>query len=271
MDLSTAFQAFLLGIVEGITEFLPISSTGHLILVQDMLGFQGPAGELFPIVIQLGAILAVCWLYRVKLINTVLTLLRNSGAQHFTLNILIAFLPSAVIGVLAYKFIKQVLFSPLVVAIALIVGGIAILIIERLPSVTAPKVRYETIEAIPYSRALAIGFFQCISMIPGTSRAAATIMGALLVGVTREAAAEFSFMLAIPTMLGATAYDTYKNRATLSLEGMEIIAIGFVTAFIVALVVIRWMIGYVSRHGFAPFAYYRIVLGALMLGLLLLR
>ncbi len=271
MDLSTAFQAFLLGIVEGITEFLPISSTGHLILVQDMLGFQGPAGELFPIVIQLGAILAVCWLYRVKLINTVLTLQRNSGAQRFTFNILIAFLPSAVIGVLAYKFIKQALFSPLVVAIALIVGGIAILIIERLPSVTAPKVRYETIEAIPYSRALAIGFFQCISMIPGTSRAAATIMGAMLVGVSREAAAEFSFMLAIPTMLGATVYDTYKNRATLSLEGMEIIAMGFVTAFIVALFVIRWMIGYVSRHGFAPFAYYRIVLGALMLGLLLLR
>jgi undecaprenyl-diphosphatase len=271
MDLSTALQAVLLGIVEGITEFLPISSTGHLILVQDMLGFDGPAGELFPIVIQLGAILAVCWLYRFKLLTTVVSLFRSEGSRHFTINILLAFLPSAVIGVLAYKTIKQVLFSPLVVAIALILGGIAILVIERLPAVTKRRDHFTSIEGIPYGRALAIGFFQCISMIPGTSRAAATIMGALLVGVDRPTAAEFSFMLAIPTMLGATVYDTYKNRATLSLEGLEVIAIGFVVSFIIALLVVKWLIGYVSRHGFAPFAYYRIVLGTFMLGLLFMR
>jgi undecaprenyl-diphosphatase len=271
MDPATALQAIVLGIVEGITEFLPISSTGHLILVQDMLGFQGPAGELFPIVIQLGAILSVCWLYRVKLATTFFSLARSRGSQRFAANILLAFLPSAVIGVLAYRIIKQVLFTPLVVALALILGGIVILVIERLPAVRDRAAHTDSIESIPMGRALAIGLFQCISMIPGTSRAAATIMGALLMGVSRSTAAEFSFMLAIPTMLGATVYDTYKNRATLSLEGIEVIAVGFVAAFVVALVVVRWMIGYVSRHGFAPFAYYRITLGALMLVLLALR
>ncbi len=269
MDLTTTLQAVLLGIVEGITEFLPISSTGHLILFQDMLGFEGPPGELFPIVIQLGAILSVCWLYRAKLIATVAGLARDSGAQKFTVNMLLAFLPAAVIGVFAYKFIKGALFTPLVVAIALIVGGIAILIIERLPAARNP--RYDSIESVPYSRAFAIGLFQCLSMIPGTSRAAATIMGALLVGVTRPAAAEFSFILAIPTMLAATTYDIYKNRATLSAEGLELIAIGFVVSFIVALFVVKWLIGYVSRHGFTPFAIYRIVFGAAMLALIYFR
>ncbi len=266
MDLTTALQAVLLGIVEGVTEFLPISSTGHLILVQDFMGFQGPAGELFPIVIQLGAILSVCWLYRAKLIHTVATLFREKGAQAFTINILLAFLPAAIIGVFAYKTIKTALFNPTVVSIALIVGGIAIIIIERLP--IAKNARYDSIESIPAARALAIGFFQCVSMIPGTSRAAATIMGALLVGVTRQAAAEFSFILAIPTMLAATVYDLYKNRDTLSTEGLEVIAIGFVVSFIVALFVVRWLIGYVSRHGFTPFAIYRIVLGVVMLGII---
>ena len=271
MDLPTFLTAVFLGVVEGITEFLPVSSTGHLILVEDLLGFEGPPGKLFEIVIQLGAILSVCWLYRNKLIATLLTLTREPGAQRFTFNLLLAFLPAVVIGVFAYKTIKGVLMTPTVVAVALILGGIAILIIERLPSVKNPKVSYDSIEAIPGRRALAIGFFQCISMIPGTSRAAATILGALLVGVTRRAAAEFSFLLAIPTMLGAATYDVYKNRATLSLDGAEVIAVGFVVAFLVALVVVRWMIGFISRHGFAPFAYYRIAVGVMMLAILYMR
>jgi len=271
MAITPILMAAFLGVVEGVTEFLPVSSTGHLILVEDLLGFEGPPGKLFEIVIQLGAILSVCWLYRTKLIEIVRTLFRSTGAQHFTLNIILAFLPAAVIGAMAYRIIKEVLFNPWVVAVALIVGGIAILIIERLPSVKHPRVSYDKIEDVPPSRAFGIGLFQCLSMIPGTSRSAATIMGALLMGVTRSAAAEFSFILAIPTMLGATVLDIYKNRATLSWDGAELIAVGFVVAFIVALIVVRWMIAFISKHGFAPFAYYRIVIGALMIVILLNR
>jgi undecaprenyl-diphosphatase len=267
MDLTTVLQAAFLGVIEGITEFLPISSTGHLILVEDLLGFQGPAGKTFEIVIQLGAILSVVWLYRARLIDIVRKIFRSSRAQHYTRNILFAFFPSVIVGAAAYKFIKSVLFTPWVVSVALIVGGIAILVIER--AVKAPK--YTVIEDVPAGRALGIGLFQCVSMIPGTSRAAATILGALIVGMTRQAAAEFSFILAIPTMLAASVYDIYKNRDTLSLDGIGLIAVGFVVAFIVALIVVRWMIGFISRHGFAPFAYYRIVLGLVMIGILLTR
>ncbi|TAL02543.1 MAG: undecaprenyl-diphosphate phosphatase [Rhodospirillaceae bacterium] len=271
MAVSPVLMAAFLGVVEGVTEFLPVSSTGHLILVEDLLGFEGPPGKLFEIVIQLGAILSVCWLYRVKLIGIVRTLFQNAGSRRFTLNIVLAFLPAVVIGALAYRIIKEVLFNPWVVAVALIVGGIAILIIERLPSVTRPRISFNQIEDVPPLRAFGIGLFQCISMIPGTSRSAATIMGALLMGVTRSAAAEFSFILAIPTMLGATVFDIYKNRATLSVDGAQLIAVGFVVAFIVALFVVRWMIGFISKHGFAPFAYYRIAIGALMIVILLNR
>jgi len=271
MAVSAVVMAAFLGVVEGVTEFLPVSSTGHLILVEDLLGFEGPPGKLFEIVIQLGAILSVCWLYRNKLLEILRTLFQSPRARHFAINITLAFLPAMVIGAFAYKFIKDVLFSPWVVAVALIVGGIAILIIERLPSVKNPPVSYDQIEDVPPGRALSIGLFQCLSMIPGTSRSAATIMGALLMGVTRRTAAEFSFILAIPTMLAATLYDVYKNRATLSLDGAELIAVGFVVAFVVALIVVRWMIGFISKHGFAPFAYYRIVVGAVMLALLFSR
>jgi undecaprenyl-diphosphatase len=262
-------MAAFLGVVEGVTEFLPVSSTGHLILVEDMLGFQGPPGKLFEIVIQLGAILSVCWLFRDKLIEVVRTMFRDTESQRFTVNIILAFLPAAVVGAFAYHFIKDVLFNPWVVAVALIVGGIAILIIERLPQVQYP--RFDSIDAIPARRAFGIGIFQCLSMIPGTSRSAATIMGALLVGVTRRTAAEFSFILAIPTMFAASVYDIYKNRATLSADGAELIAVGFVVAFLVALAAVKWMISFISRHGFAPFAYYRIVIGLVMLGILWAR
>ncbi len=267
MDLSAVLMAVVLGIVEGVTEFLPISSTGHLILVEDLLGFKGPAGDVFEIVIQLGASLSVVWIYRVKLWTTALGFFRPGPEQRLTINVVIAFLPAAIIGVLAHDIIKSVLFSPWVVSAALIVGGIAILIIER----TQKDHPIKTVEDLPPGKALAVGFFQCIAMIPGMSRAAATIMGALLVGVARPAAAEFSFLLAIPTMFGATLYDLYKNRHTLTSDGLEFIAIGFVVSFVVALVVVKWLLRYISAHNFSAFAVYRIVIGFVMLGILLLR
>jgi undecaprenyl-diphosphatase len=270
MDLVTALQAALLGIVEGLTEFLPVSSTGHLILVSDLLGFAGPSGKLFEIVIQLGAILAVCWVYRQKLLGTALHLHdRHSEtgrtARHFTAVILAAFLPSMLIGVLAYKTIKTVLFSPFVVSVMLIVGGVAMLLIERF----RPKPQFHSTDDVTLKRALAVGLFQCIAMIPGVSRAGATIMGGMLMGIDRKTATEFSFFLAIPTMVAATVYDLYKNWHDLNADGAAVIGIGFVCAFVTALMVVRTAIGFVSRHGFAPFAVYRIILGAVMLGLLL--
>ena len=267
MDFTAILMAIFLGIVEGVTEFLPISSTGHLILVEDLLGFKGPAGDFFDIIIQLGAILAVVWIYRVKLWDTALGFVRPGPAQRLTINVVIAFLPAAIIGVLAHDFIKSVLFSPWVVSLALIVGGIAILVIERAQKhhdITA-------VENISPGKALAVGFFQCLALIPGMSRSAATIMGALLVGVSRPAAAEFSFLLAIPTMFGATLYDFYKNRNNLTSDGLAFIAIGFVVSFIVALVVVKWLLRYISSHNFSAFAIYRIVIGAVMIGILLLR
>ena len=267
MDLHSFLLAALLGVVEGVTEFLPISSTGHLILVEDLLGFEGPPGKLFEIVIQLGAILSVVWVYRALLWRTLLGLGRDKSAQHLTLNVTLAFLPAAVVGVITHDFIKSVLFSPWVVSVSLIVGGIAILVIERIHR--APTVHAS--EEMKPLRALAIGFFQTLALVPGVSRSGATIMGALLMGVDRRTAAEFSFFLAIPTMFAATAYDLFKNRATLSLDGAEVIAVGFVVSFIVALAAIRWLLRYISSHGFGAFAVYRIVIGVVMLGILFAR
>ena len=263
----TFLEAAFLGVVEGLTEFLPVSSTGHLILLDDLLGFEGPPGKVFEIVIQLGAILAVCWVYRQRLFDVLIGLPSERGAQRFTLNVLLAFLPAAVVGVIAYPFIKSVLFSTWVVAITLVLGGIAIILIERM----VPQNRHAEVEALPWRTALYIGIFQCIAMIPGVSRSGATIMGALLLGVERRTAAEFSFFLAIPTMFAATVYDLYKNRATLTFDNSLIIVVGFVLAFVSALFVVRTFIGFVGRHGFVPFAVYRIVVGAVMLGLLLAR
>ncbi len=258
------WQALLLGIVEGLTEFIPVSSTGHLILLIDILQFSGPPGKVFEIVIQLGAIGAVCWLYREKLWHTAMGLPHDRGAQHFALIILLAFLPAAVIGVLAHGFIKAVLFSPFVVSVMLITGGIAILIIERLPL----QADTHRVEEITVKRAVAIGFCQAVAMIPGVSRSGATIMGALLLKVERKTATEFSFFLAIPTMLGATVYDLYKNWSLLSPDGVGLIAVGFISAFFAALLVVRSAIAFISRHGFTPFAWYRIALGSAMLMLL---
>ena len=254
-------SAILLGIVEGLTEFLPISSTGHLILADRLLGLEGPESKLFDIVIQLGAILAVCWVYRERLFHAVTGLATEPPAQRFVGNIVIAFLPAAIAGVLLHRIIKDLLFSPWVVAVAFIVGGFLILLIERVK----PRPRVHDIETMSLRTALAVGCCQVLAMIPGVSRAGATIMGALMLRVDRPAATEFSFFLAIPTMFGATVFDLYKNRAILSFDGAVLIAIGFVVAFIAALFVVRRLVAFVSEHGFGVFAWYRIVVGAIAL------
>ena len=264
MENTSWLQVVLLGILEGLTEFIPVSSTGHLILMGAVLGFEGPPGRVFEIAIQLGAILAVVVLYFPKLFAVLVGLPRDPEARHFAIAVLLAFLPAAMLGVVAHGFIKSVLFSPWVVAVSLIVGGIAILVIERM----RPVASIHAVEQLPLGRALAIGAVQCLAMIPGVSRSGATIMGALLLGVDRRTAAEFSFFLAIPTMFGATVYDLYKNRDSLTLDGGLIIALGFVAAFIAAMLVVRAVVGFVARHGFAPFAWYRIALGTLALVLL---
>ena len=268
MDLTLIWKTVLIGVVEGLTEFLPVSSTGHIILAEELLHFQGPPGKVFEIVIQLGAILAVCFLYRLKLWNTAMGVLeRDARAIRFAVAVVVAFLPAAVVGVAAHKYIKSVLFNPMVVAIALIVGGVAILIIERF----AQRPRIKTIDDIDLKTAFLIGLCQCLAMVPGVSRAGSTIMGARVFRVDRATAAEFSFFLAMPTMIGATVYDLYKNWSTLSWDGGGIIALGFVVAFISAGLVVGAFVRFISRHGFAVFAWYRIAVGALALTFLLMR
>lgn len=267
MDVATIWGAVVLGIIEGLTEFIPVSSTGHLIFASHLIGFDPPYAKLFEIVIQLGAILAVCWLYRAKLIEVAWGAISNADDFRFARNVLLAFLPAAVIGALAYGFIKRVLFSPWVVAVSLIVGGIAIFVIEAVRKTP----RHHIIDRFPAGTAVGIGLCQTVAMIPGVSRAGATIMGAMLLGVDRKAATEFSFFLAIPTMLAATVYDLWKNRHGLTPEGLDAIAIGFVVAFVAALPVVRAFVGFVSRHGFAPFAWYRIFIGLVMIAILLWR
>jgi undecaprenyl-diphosphatase len=268
MDTNT-WQALLLGIVEGLTEFIPVSSTGHLILLIDILKFSGPPGRIFEIIIQLGAILAVMYQYKAKLFPAAFSVLRAPAAdtrdRRFLLNILIAFMPSVVLGFLLHDFIKTVLFNPLIVSVMLVVGGVIILLVEKFK----PEPRVAEVEDFDWKLALKIGCIQTISMIPGTSRSGATIMGGLMLGASRKAATEFSFLLALPTMLAAATLDIYKHWDQLSGEGWQVIAIGFTAAFVSALLVVRWVVGFVSRHGFAPFAYYRIALGLGMLALLL--
>lgn len=267
MDLLEFWRAAVLGLVEGVTEFLPVSSTGHLILMSEFLKFEGPGNHLFEIVIQLGAILAVCVLYWHRLFGVVKTLATERRSQIFTRNLLLAFLPSVVVGALAYSTIKAHLMNSTVVAIMLVLGGFAILVIEKFVS----HKRYTEVEQMTAWVSFKIGLFQVISMIPGVSRSGATIMGAMLMHVERKTAAEFSFFLAIPTMFAATVYDLYKNWDALTLDGMELIAVGFIVAFLSALIVVKLFIGFVSRYGFAPFAWYRIVVGGIMLILIFTR
>lgn len=268
MDLTLIWKTLLIGVVEGLTEFLPVSSTGHIILAEELLHFQGPPGKVFEIVIQLGSILAVCFLYRQKIWKTATGVLRrDKPAVRFATAIVVAFLPAAVVGVAAHKYIKSVLFNPMVVAIALIVGGIAILIIERF----ALRPRIKTIDDVGLKTAFLIGLCQCLAMVPGVSRAGSTIMGARVFRVDRATAAEFSFFLAMPTMIGATVYDLYKNWSTLNWDDSAVIALGFVAAFISAALVVGPFVRFISRHGFGVFAWYRIAVGALALTFLLMR
>jgi undecaprenyl-diphosphatase len=256
--------AVILGIVEGLTEFLPISSTGHLILANKMLGLNEADWATFDVMIQLGAILAIVCLYFQRLWTVLIGIPTSPRARQFALVILIAMVPALVLGVLFGGTIKALLFSPFVVGITLILGGIVILIVESL----ARQPAYHEVETIPVKAALMIGLAQAVSMIPGTSRSGATIIGGLLLGLDRKTAAEFSFFLAIPTMLAAFVHEAYSNWHALDFSHTGVIAVGFVVSFLSALLVVKPFLGLVGRYGFAPFAYYRVALGALVLTLL---
>lgn len=253
--------AVILGILEGLTEFIPVSSTGHVLLAGYFMGFESP-GRAFEVVIQLGAVLAVLSVYATRIVHLFATAADNPESRHFIKAVLLAFAPAVVIGVLAHGFIKTVLFeTPILIAIMLILGGIVLLFVDR----WAQNPVYHRAEEFPLSMALKLGFIQCLAMIPGVSRSGATIVGALLLGADKRSAAEFSFFLAMPTMLGAFAYDLFKNRDILDSAALSNIAIGFVTAFISAVIVVRWLLGYVSQHGYGLFAWWRIIVGSLAL------
>lgn len=260
MDFILLLKAVVLGIVEGLTEFLPVSSTGHLIIAGDLLDFTGDRAATFEVFIQLGAILAVVWMYRAK-VASVVGHLHTAPAQRFTLNLIVAFIPAAIAGFLLHGYIKEYLFNPLTVSWALVVGGFVMLLIERY----APTPRVTDVDDMRMSDALKVGFAQVLALFPGVSRAGATIMGGLVTGLSRTAATEFSFFLAIPTMFAATFYDLYKSADFLVWADAPVFAVGFVTSFISALIVIRLFLGYVAHHKFAVFAWYRILFGALAL------
>lgn len=258
----------VLGIIEGLTEFLPVSSTGHLILAGELFGFTDESSIVFKIAIQLGAILAVLVAYRARFTGVALGLTRmDPQAVRFTRNILIGFFPAMIAGALFYDGIRAVMQKPEIVAVALIVGGVLILLIERM----VKRVRIHAVEDMSVGNAVSVGAMQCLAMLPGVSRSGATIMGALLMGVERRTAAEFSFFLAVPTMIGATVYALYKDRALLSVDDLAGIAIGFGAAFVVALMVVKAFVKVVGRFGFAPFAWYRIVVGSIALIWLTMR
>ena len=268
MELTPLIQAIVLGIVEGLTEFLPVSSTGHLIIAGEAIGFTGERAETFEIFIQLGAILGVVWFYRAKVLDLVVNV-RRPPEWRFVSKLFIAFLPAAAIGLLTHKYIKAYLFSTHTVAWALIVGGIAILLIERWHRHRSARVHQ--MEQLGYADALTVGVAQVFSLFPGVSRAGATIMGGMLAGLSRTTATEFSFFLAMPTMFAATLYDLYKSIHVLRIEDTFIFSIGFVVSFIVAIIVVKTFLVYVARHTFRPFAWYRIVFGSLILAHLYLR
>lgn len=252
-------KAAILGVVEGATEFIPVSSTGHLIMVGDWLGFTGEDAKAFEIFIQLGAILAIVWLYRTRLGRVLRSATRDPVSQRLLLNLFIAFLPAAVVGLLTHRLIKQYLFSPEIVAVSMLVGGLAILLIEW----WRPKPRVPTVDDISAGGALGIGIAQVLSLIPGTSRSGATIMGGYCLGLTRPAATEFSFFLAVPVMIAATGFDLAQSAHALSAADVPIFAVGFVVAFLSALVVVRAFVHYVARSSFVVFAWYRIAFGLL--------
>jgi len=265
MDFVIAVKAALMGIVEGLTEFLPISSTGHLILAGSLLDFTGEKVQTFEIAIQTGAILAVIWVYRARLLAVLAGIGRDPKANRFVLNVLVAFLPAAIVGLAFNKAIKAHLFKPIPVAIAFIVGALIILWAERLQRRAQYRPRIEDVDQMGMLDALKVGIAQCASLIPGTSRSGATIIGAMFFGMSRQAATDFSFFLAIPTLIAAGAYSVYKERGALSAADLPLFAIGFVFSFISAMVCVRWLLRYISSHDFRPFAWYRIVFGLVIL------
>ena len=261
MDLWVAIQALILGVVEGITEFLPVSSTGHQIIVADLIGFGGERALAFNIIIQLGAILAVIWEYRRKIIDVVVGLPKEHQAQKFTVNLLIAFMPAVVLGVAFADLIHEYLFNPITVAAALVIGGIVMLWAERRDH----AIRAETVDDMTWTLALKVGFAQCLALVPGTSRSGSTIIGGLLFGLSRKAATEFSFFLAMPTMVGAAVYSGYKYRDLFQPGDFAVFAIGFVTSFIFAMLAVRALLKFIGNHSYAAFAWYRIGFGLLIL------
>ncbi len=273
MDVTLLIKAALMGIVEGLTEFLPVSSTGHLILAGSLLGFTGETAKVFEIAIQTGAMFAVIWEYRERLRNTVVGIGHDAAARRFAMNVLIAFIPAVVLGLAFGKAVKEHLFHPVPVAMAFIVGGLIILWVEarhkrlygEMDMQGSRRARVETVDDMGPLDALKVGLIQCLALIPGTSRSGATIIGAMVLGFSRKCATEFSFFLGIPTLIGAGAYSLYKQRDALHAGDVPMFAVGTVFAFISALICIRWLIRFVSTHSFVGFAWYRIVFGCIVL------
>lgn len=261
MDLWTAAQALILGVVEGLTEFLPVSSTGHQIIVADVINFGGEKAKVFNIIIQLGAILAVVWEFRRKILDVVIGLPKQREAQRFTVNLIIAVLPAVALGILFADIIHEYLFNPITVATALVIGGVIMLWAERREHV----VHAETVDEMTWVDALKVGCAQCLAMIPGTSRSGATIISGLLFGLSRKTATEFSFFLAMPTMVGAAVYSAYKYRHLFQHDDVPVIAIGFVTSFIFAMIAVRALLKFIATHSYAAFAWYRIAFGLFIL------
>ncbi|WP_025809029.1 undecaprenyl-diphosphate phosphatase [Pseudomonas chlororaphis] len=261
MELWTAVQALILGIVEGLTEFLPISSTGHQIIVADLLNFGGERAMAFNIIIQLGAILAVVWEFRRKILDVVTGLPTQRNAQRFTINLLIAFMPAVVLGVIFADLIHEYLFNPITVATALVAGGVVMLWAER----RKHEIHANTVDEINWKDALKVGFAQCLAMIPGTSRSGSTIIGGLLFGLSRKTATEFSFFLAMPTMVGAAVYSGYKYRNLFQPDDLPVFAVGFITSFIFAMIAVRGLLKFIANHSYAAFAWYRIAFGLVIL------
>ena len=262
MDLILLGKALILGIVEGLTEFLPVSSTGHLILVGDLLDFNDERGKVFEIVIQTGAMLAIVWEYRRRFGTVLAGLNTDRNARKFVLNLVVAFMPAAVLGPAFSRYIKAYLFKPVPVALAFIVGGLIILAVERRAK---PIVTIAEVDQMSWKDALKVGFAQALALIPGTSRSGATIIGGLLFGFSRKAATEFSFFLAVPTLIAAGAYDLFKHRSLLSASDFDLFGVGFVAAFISAFACVRWLLRYIANHDFVVFAWYRIAFGIAVL------
>jgi undecaprenyl-diphosphatase len=265
LDIALLLKAALMGVVEGLTEFLPISSTGHLILAGALLGFDDDKAKVFDIAIQTGAIFAVILVYWQKIRDTLIALPSQKQAQQFALNVLIAFIPAVVLGLLFGKAIKAHLFTPVVVASTFIIGGFIILWAERRQEKNPAVARIQDVESMTPMDALKVGLAQCLAMIPGTSRSGATIIGGMLLGLSRKAATDFSFYLAIPTLIGAGVYSLYKERALLSIADLPLFGVGLVFSFISAWLCIRWLLGYIATHSFVGFAYYRIAFGLVVL------